>query len=185
MKAVDTPRPLGIWTIPNGISMIRLAALPGLYLLITANDWVLATILAIILGLSDFLDGYIARRLNQISKFGSLLDPMVDRVFVLAVIFGFIKVGLLHPVVIFLFLFRDITVVLANFIINSKAKLQVTFAGKMGTWILFVAFAVILLSQISENVYIFNFGLAAIYWGIAIYWLAGGQYLNQFSRVRQ
>ena len=78
-----------VLTIPNVISIVRLAGVPLFLWLVLgpeADGWALGVLM--LSGVSDYLDGYLARRLNQMSKLGEILDPVADRLYILAVVFG-------------------------------------------------------------------------------------------------
>ena len=87
--ADDSTRSNRVWTLPNLISMIRLAGVPVFLWLVLgpeADGWALA--LLMVSGITDFLDGWLARRLNQTSVVGQILDPVADRLYILAVVVG-------------------------------------------------------------------------------------------------
>ena len=73
-----------VWTVPNGLSTLRLVLVPtaALVLLTQSNDGLAIGLLAIA-GATDWLDGYLARKLNQVSELGTLLDPLADRLAIL------------------------------------------------------------------------------------------------------
>src|SRR5665811_664566 len=78
-----------VLTIPNIISIVRLGGVPLFLWLVLgpeADGWAVAVLMAS--GISDYLDGYLARRLNQTSKLGEILDPVADRLYILATVFG-------------------------------------------------------------------------------------------------
>ena len=79
-----------IWTIPNIISFIRLLGVPlFLYLLLVPQNDVAAVVVLAVGGTTDWVDGYVARRLGQVSRLGELLDPFADRLYILAILVGF------------------------------------------------------------------------------------------------
>ena len=70
----------GMWTIPNAVSVLRLIGIPiFLWLLLGARNDVAAFLVLVIAGATDWVDGYLARKLDQQSELGVLLDPLVDR----------------------------------------------------------------------------------------------------------
>ena len=78
-----------VWTVPNLLSMARLAGVPLFLWLVLgpeADAW--ALLLLAVSGVTDYLDGYLARRLDQFSRFGQVLDPVADRLYILAVVVG-------------------------------------------------------------------------------------------------
>jgi cardiolipin synthase len=68
-----------IWTIPNVLSMLRLALVPPFLVFIVLGDYVAALVILIVASFTDLLDGYLARRLGQVTRLGQLLDPAADR----------------------------------------------------------------------------------------------------------
>ena len=85
----DPTRSSRVWTVPNLLSMGRLAGVPVFLWLVLgpeADGWALA--LLMLSGVTDCLDGYLARRLNQTSQLGQILDPVADRLYILAVVIG-------------------------------------------------------------------------------------------------
>ena len=143
------------WNIPNILTVIRLLAAPGVplaYVLFPSPmaDWI-ALILFVGASLTDFLDGYIARKWNQMSNFGRMLDPIADKVMVviaLLVVVSFSQMDafILIPVVIILF--REIFVSgLREFLGADAGRLQVTKLAKWKTTVQMVAIAAILLTH--------------------------------------
>jgi cardiolipin synthase len=85
-----------VLTIPNVISIIRLAGVPlflWLVLVPEADGWALAVLF--VSGVSDYADGYLARRLNQTSKVGEILDPVADRLYILSTVIGLAARGII------------------------------------------------------------------------------------------
>src|SRR5882757_3342296 len=86
----DEPtRSTRVWTVPNLLSMLRLAGVPVFLWLVLgpqADAW--ALVLLMVAGVTDYLDGYLARRLGQTSQLGQILDPVADRLYILAVVIG-------------------------------------------------------------------------------------------------
>ena len=87
-------------TLPNLISLIRLALVPVfLWLVIGADEPVWGGLLLGIIGSTDWIDGYLARRLNQVSEVGKILDPLADRIAVAAGVIAGLVTGYLPGVV--------------------------------------------------------------------------------------
>ena len=77
------------WTIPNAVSLLRLLGIPAFfYLLLHAENYFGALCVLVIAGATDWVDGYLARKLNQVSRLGVLLDPLVDRLYIAATLVG-------------------------------------------------------------------------------------------------
>ncbi len=99
--------------LPNGITLSRLLGLPLiLYLLAEPtpqNRW-LGLIIFLIAACTDWLDGYLARKLNQVTDLGKFLDPLVDKLLVLAPLLSLIDLGLVPPWGVFLILARELAI---------------------------------------------------------------------------
>jgi cardiolipin synthase (CMP-forming) len=176
-----------IWTIPNLLSMLRLALVPPFLVLIIVGDYVAALIVLIVASLTDLLDGYLARRLNQVTRLGQLLDPAADRLYIFAALLGMAAHGLVPWWIVFVIVSRDVFllvlgVVLAN---HGYGPLPVHLLGKVATFALFFGVPVIMLGlafpvvhPVSEPV-----GWAITLWGAFLYWWAGVIYAIETARV--
>jgi CDP-diacylglycerol--glycerol-3-phosphate 3-phosphatidyltransferase len=134
-------------TVPNLLTLIRLLAIPVLFCLILSGEKnrLVAFVLFAAIWLTDFLDGYIARHFNQISEFGKLFDPFVDKLFQLATAVAMYRVGVL-PFWVPLFIFiREMVMILGSLLIFQKQEV-VVFAkwyGKVATGLFVLAFAIL------------------------------------------
>lgn len=194
----DLPVSNRILTIPNLISLARLAGVPLFLGLILSPYYggpkydVWALVILALSGFSDWLDGKLARRWNQMSKFGAMIDPLADRLYILATLVGLTMrqiIPLWLPIVL---VGRDVAMLV--FITPRLRKagygvaLPVHFLGKAATFNLLYAFPLLLLGQISEKpnhvTDIANiFGWAFVGWGTGLYLLAGGMYFVQARQV--
>src|SRR6476646_11132940 len=87
--ADETTRESRVWTVPNALSVLRLLGVPlFLWLVLGPEADLLALGVLMLSGVTDFLDGYLARRLGQTSELGKVLDPVADRLYILAVVVG-------------------------------------------------------------------------------------------------
>ncbi len=180
-----------VLTIPNLISFGRLLGVPlFLYLFLGAHADVAAVIVLAVGGTSDWVDGYVARRLHQVSRLGALLDPLADRLYILATLVAFTVRGVLPWPFTAALLAREL------FMIGCLAVLrrygygppQVHYLGKTATFILLFAFPVLLLAAAVQSVHTVAYasGWALAWWGLALYWAAGVLYLIQvLGLVRQ
>lgn len=170
-----------IWTVPNVISFIRLLFVPiFLWLLVTGQDGPALAVL-IIATASDFIDGFIARTYNQVTTLGALLDPASDRLFIAASVIGLTIRGMIPWPLLIAILARDV-VLLAIVLIRGVRVSdfpRVNFVGKTATFVLFVAFPVIVLSNIltAATVPLVVLGWVLGASGAVLYWAAGLTYL--------
>ncbi len=176
-----------IWTVPNAISFIRLIMVPiFLWLLITGED-ALALIVLIIATTSDFIDGMIARNFNQVTRLGMYLDPLSDRLFIAASVIGLAARGLIPMPLLAIVLARDI--MLLSVVLYRRLRIadlpRVTFVGKTATFVLFIAFPVVVLGTVWTDAPV---PLELVGWllgsvGAGIYWVAGFGYLGVLRRT--
>jgi cardiolipin synthase (CMP-forming) len=139
-----------IWTIPNGITVVRLACLPlYLYLLFGGHHDVAAAILLGLLGITDFVDGFLARRLGQVSNVGKIIDPVADRLLMLSAVITVAWVGAVPWWFAGLTLAREVLVSAATLTLASLGarRIDVLWIGKAGTLLLMVAYPAFLLGH--------------------------------------
>jgi cardiolipin synthase len=177
-----------VLTIPNIISIIRLAGVPlflWLILVPEADGWALVVLM--LSGISDYADGYLARRLNQISKLGAILDPVADRLYILSTVIGLAVRDVIPWWLAILLPARDLFLWgLVPFLrTRGYSALPVHFLGKAATANLLYAFPLLLLGDGSGVIATLAkvFGWAFAIWGTALYWWAGILYAWQVRKL--
>jgi cardiolipin synthase len=182
--ADDLTRDTRVWTLPNLISMARLAGVPVFLWLVLgpeADGWALA--LLALSGVTDYLDGYLARKLNQMSQLGQILDPVADRLYILAVVIGLGLRDIIPWWVVIILPLRDLLLWgLVPFLrTRGYSALPVHFLGKAATFNLLYAFPLLLLGDGEGTIPTLAdvFGWAFAIWGIGLYWWAGILYAWQ------
>ena len=144
--------------LPNAITCLRLAALPILAWMIVVDDgptsaraaWFFAAI-----GATDWIDGYLARRLKAVSKFGSVADPFADRMLMAVGLIGLIELGRYGwpgPTII---LARDVAAIVAFVVLARRGvELKVDVAGKISSGMaMFAVGLAMLIDHVSIDVY--------------------------------
>ncbi len=176
-----------IVTIPNILSLFRLLLIPVFLVLLVLGHLGWALLLIAVSAITDFVDGYVARHFNQISRLGQLLDPAADRLFILATLLGLGWVGVLPWWLVAVIIARDVLllvlgVVLAN---HRFGPLPVHHLGKMGTFAILFAMPVLLAAAAFPDVaaVALPLGWAAAIWGVFLYWWAGVAYILQAGRM--
>lgn len=189
-----TPLQLGTvnsnWTIPNALSALRLLGVPVFFWLIVGPERDgLALGILIVSSFTDWLDGFLARKLNQFSRLGELLDPLADRLYVVAALTALFMRGLLPLWVVIALVMRD--VVMSMLLIYLKrfgiTGVPVHFIGKAATMNLLYALPLILLGTFSGIIgqVAHVCGWAFLIWGITMYWYAGVLYYRQVFYMRR
>jgi len=177
----DTDR---IWTVPNALSLARLLGIPlFLWLVLVERADVWAFVVLVIAGASDWFDGYLARRLNQQSSLGEILDPLVDRLYILATLIGLALRDVIGWWLVALLVGRDLVllVLLPMLRRSGRIALPVTFVGKAGTFALLWGFPLLLLGSLpgTWGTVVTAFGWGFALWGTYLYWWAGIRYAQQ------
>lgn len=173
-----------IWTIPNALSVLRLLGVPlFLWLLLGPHQdgWAIVVIAAS--GFTDWADGVLARKLNQLSRLGALLDPLADRLYIVATLVGLVLRHIIPMWLAILIVGRD--VVLAGALAVTRrygfAPPEVHYLGKAATFCLLYAFPLLLLGTYHGTAADIARPTAWAFtvWGTALYVYAGVVYLAQ------
>ena len=177
-----------VLTIPNLISIIRLAGVPlFLWLVLGPKEDGLALGVLLVSGITDWLDGYLARRLHQTSKLGQILDPVADRLYILAVVIGLAWRDIIPWWLAVLLPARDLMLWgLVPFLrTRGYHALPVHFLGKAATANLLYAFPLLLLGDGQGTLAMLAnvFGWAFAIWGTGLYWWAGLLYAWQVRKL--
>jgi cardiolipin synthase (CMP-forming) len=177
-----------VWTIPNAISAARLAGVPVFLWLVlgprtaTADYWAVG--LLIVAGASDWLDGKIARALNQGSRLGEVLDPAADRLYIAATIVALAVRGIIPWWLVAVLAVRELVVGGALAVLKRRAgfgTLRVSLVGKTATLCLLYAFPLLFLGDHPGwgGTLARIIGWAFAIWGTVLYWWAAALYLAQ------
>jgi cardiolipin synthase len=174
-------------TVPNLLSLLRLALVPVFLVLILSGSNVLAIFVLIVASVTDYLDGYFARKLNQETRLGQLLDPAADRLYIFATLIGLTIVGYIPLWLPLIVIGRDLLLLFTYPILASRGygPLPVHYLGKAGTFALLYAFPLLLIAAAFPNISLFVLPVAWAFawWGIGLYWWAGFVYLAQVRSV--
>ena len=178
----------GIWTVPNALSVLRLLGVPVFcWLALGPEADAIAVAVLMVSGATDWLDGKLARALNQFSRLGELLDPVADRCYIVAtlivlsirdIIPWWLAVAIVGRDVLLTGLFP----VLRRY---GLTALPVHVLGKAATFCLLYAFPLLLLGD-NDGAFAITcrvVGWAFAVWGTALYWWAGVLYVEQVRRI--
>jgi cardiolipin synthase len=177
-----------VWTLPNLLSLLRLLGVPVFLWLVLgpeADGW--ALLLLALSGVTDYLDGFLARRLEQTSALGQVLDPVADRLYILAVVVGLALRDVIPWWLAVLLPLRDLLLWGLVPLLRTRgySALPVHFLGKAATFNLLYAFPLLLLGEGDGTVATLAdvFGWAFAIWGVGLYWWAGLLYAWQVRTV--
>ena len=170
-----------IATWPNALTGLRALGIPlFIYLALgpESDGWAIAVLA--VGGATDYFDGKLARALGQESKLGEILDPTIDRLYILATLIGLSMRDAIPLWLSATLIARDVLLALVALALAAKGKapLKVTFVGKAATFNLLYAFPFLLLalsdSLVGEMAFILGWAFAI--WGVALYVATGVSY---------
>ncbi len=134
-------------TVPNALSVLRLIIVPFFAWTFMTGHTIIATVLLVISGLSDMLDGLIARKFNQVTELGKMLDPLADKITqgVVAICLG-IKFPIILPVLM-IFVVKELSMLVCASVLLKKKKRPsaAMWYGKVGTAMFYVSVAAVVL----------------------------------------
>ncbi|HEV8013234.1 MAG TPA: CDP-alcohol phosphatidyltransferase family protein [Pontimonas sp.] len=170
-----------IFTLANAVSVIRLMAIPVFLWLVIEDQLLIAFVLLVVAVLTDFVDGMIARRMNEITKLGQFLDPFADRLFIAATVIALAIQDVVPWWFVIAVMLRDALlgiggVVMARY---GAATLPVKWWGKVATFAMLVVLPLFLLGAVFPEVGQITNPIA---WVLALatvvlYWVVGFSYL--------
>lgn len=172
-----------VWTVPNLLSMSRLALVPVFaWAILSEYDAVAWAVLAVS-GATDWLDGWLARKLGQTSRLGQLLDPAADRLYIITTLLGLGYREIVPWWLVVVILARDLVLATTLPVLAGAGygPLPVHFLGKAATAGLLYAFPLLLWGDGTSwpSVAARVVGWAFALWGTGMYWWAGLLYLRQ------
>ena len=180
-----------ILTIPNGITGIRALAIPSfLWAYISLDNVLLALVILTVGAVSDYVDGKVARALNQESALGAMLDPAIDRAYIAATVIALVIKDVVPLWMLLLLIGRDLWLALILAIKRRRGTgvFEVSFLGKTATFNLLYAFPFLLVagdSRIGQVFFIGGWGFAI--WGLGLYLVTALQYtfvaIREFRKV--
>src|SRR6056300_512766 len=174
-------------SVPNMLSILRLLLVPVFLWLLIADQFLIAFLVLMFASFTDWLDGFIARKFNQITSLGKVLDPSADRLFILATLIGLTVNEIIPAWLAIVIVARDILLLVGYPISASHGygPLPVHFLGKAATFALLYALPLLLLADVwpSAEAVILPLAWGFAYWGIGLYWVAGFVYLAQLRQL--
>ena len=186
----EVPGPLGpsrrvssaILTVPNAVTLVRLLLMPVCAYLLATERYGWGLVLTALVGSTDWVDGWLARRTGQVSRLGQLLDPLADRLLIASVAIALVFQGVVPWQAAVLLVARDL-VLLCGWPVLKRRGIEppdVIFLGKAATMVLLFALPVLTLG--ATGVVVADaarvVGLLLLWAGVAMYYLAGAVYVR-------
>jgi cardiolipin synthase len=177
-----------ILTVPNLLSGLRLLGVPlFLWLMLGPRADLWAIVVLALSGVTDWADGWLARRLGQTSAFGAMLDPLADRLYILATLVGLVLRAVIPWWLAVLLVGRDAVLAVALWVLRRHGwgPPAVHYLGKAATFCLLYAFPLLLIGAgrgILADV-VRPIAWAFTIWGTGLYLWAGAVYLRQIGSL--
>lgn len=149
-KPGETPAELDtFWTVPNIITVVRFLGVPLFVMFIVQREYAAAVITLVLLGSTDWVDGYVARRFGQVSSVGKWLDPVADRTALIVIAVTFMVDGVAPAWLVWTIVIPDaILIINALILFHGPISLPVTNIGKIRTALLLVGSPLLLLQRV-------------------------------------
>jgi len=171
-----------IRTVPNAVTLVRLLLMPVCAYLLGTGRYGWGLVLTAVVGSTDWVDGWLARRFGQVSRVGQLLDPLADRLLIASVAIALVVRGVLPWPAAVLLVARDLFL-LAGWPLLKRRGIEppeVVLLGKAATLVLLFALPVLTLGAtgvaVAEVAHVL--GLLLLWTGVAMYYLAGAVYVR-------
>ncbi len=169
--------------VPNALSFFRLLLVPVFFFMILNGHGGWAIVVLAFSSLTDLLDGYIARKYNQVTRLGQILDPLADRLYIFTTLLGLVMTSVIPIWLALIVVGRDIMLLIVYPMLatHGYGPLPVHYLGKAGTFGLLYAFPLLLLGNVLSGFayVILPIAWAFALWGAGLYWWAGFVYVKQ------
>lgn len=176
-----------IINIPNVLTFLRILLSPILIVLTFKDQLVIVCILIFISSFTDWLDGYIARKYNQNTRLGELLDPVSDRIYIVTLLYLVYYLKALSILIICFILAREfiMTVMIGYLKTRGITGLPVHYLGKMGAFNLLIGIPGLIFAKAfpSQEIIWLTIGWSFLLWGIFLYLFSTAKYLNQARNI--
>ncbi len=178
-----------VWTVPNLLSLVRLITIPIFaWLALVPEQDALAALVLALGSITDYFDGMLARRWDQVTRLGQLLDPIADRLSTVTVLVVFLVRGIVPLWFVALLVMRDVvlTVQMARLKGRGVTGLPVNWVGKAATFNLMLSFPLLLWgasASTGPELLVRSVGWAFAAWGAGLYLYSGLLYLRQARDV--
>jgi cardiolipin synthase len=175
-----------VFTIPNILTVVRFMGVPlFIWLVLWQKEYALATIVLVIMGSTDWVDGYIARRFNQTSRLGRIMDPVADRMALIAVAITLVIAGVVEWWYLTALVVPDaILMAVSLYYFHSHPDLPVSRIGKVRTALLLVGTPLLVLAKLPIPLTEIYFVAAWIFLGLGLigHWVAAYNYFRAIIR---
>ncbi|MET3140578.1 UNVERIFIED_ORG: cardiolipin synthase [Arthrobacter sp. UYEF2] len=169
-----------VFTLPNALTVLRFMGVPlFVWLVLAQKEYGTAVVVLVVMAGTDWIDGYVARRFDQASKLGRVMDPLADRLALIAVAVTLVIAGVVHWLYLAALLVPDAVLLLLTLsYFGGHPDLPVSRAGKVRTGFLLLGTPLLVLSRLDTPVagplYVAAWIVLGL--GLAGHWIAAYNY---------
>ncbi len=161
-------------TLANWITLSRIAAVPLVVMLLPLQPWI-AAIGFVLICYTDFVDGFVARKMNQVTTLGKLIDPLADKILVITFLLYFIKEARISYVFVAIIVIRELAVsALRTLAALENQVIKADSLGKIKTVWQYLTLIWMIMAWPSENVFIYVMVLLTVISGLNYFWVNRG-----------
>lgn len=170
--------------VPNILTGIRLLLIPVIFYFALEENYVLAVIFLTLSGITDVLDGYIARKYNFISDFGTLFDPLADKLTQISTLVVLVIQGIIPLWILIVVIIKELLMIAgAAFLYDKNTVVGSRWYGKAATVLFYIAILVSMLNKQFELGW--NFDIVLYYLALALTIFALYMYFKTFSKLKK
>ena len=177
-----------VLTIPNLVTALRLALVPlFVWLFIRGGNDLEAFALMFVIGSTDWVDGFLARKLGQVSELGKIIDPIADRLAIIALAGSLVFRGFVPLSLAAVIIGRDVVMAIAVGILEARKapRIEVNFVGKSATAAIYLGMGLVVIDVLLPSTSVLSgpYGLWLMWVGAGLYWVASAMYAVELRRV--
>lgn len=174
-----------LFNVPNSISLVRLALIPLFVWLVVIDEFTWAGLLLGVIGSTDWVDGYLARRLGQVTEIGKMLDPIADRLAVAVAVIAGLLSGVLPIWFAWGIIVRELLVGVGALYgwMNGVTRLDVRWIGKAATFALYAAVAFFYVGLGTDSDFLIFVAYSLGIPGLVLYYVVGAAYARDMRRA--
>ena len=169
-----------MFNVPNSISFLRLLLIPVFLWTSFTDQLVISCLIIFVASFTDWLDGFAARKLNQYTRIGQLLDPISDRLYIIALLIVVYNLELANIYILGFIVLREfvLSVLMLYLKLRGLTGLPVHYLGKMGAFCLLIGLPGLIFAEaFPEQDFIwFTIGWSFLIWGLFLYAFSGYKY---------
>ncbi|WP_241243685.1 CDP-diacylglycerol--glycerol-3-phosphate 3-phosphatidyltransferase [Caldicellulosiruptor changbaiensis] len=171
--------------LPNVLTILRFFLIPLFVLVFFSSvkyNYLIAIGVFLLSGLTDVLDGFIARRYNMVTEFGKLFDPLADKLMILTVLWCLAYKGYVPSIVFYIILFKELFMIVGSVILYGRIKIVVSanIYGKIATVLLYIAIISLLLNM-KISLYILMIAVVFAIFALIVYTV---KYLSEYKKLK-